>query len=276
MPFGQGTTFWILKSHDVDCFAGSEFASSYNTSSQIEYPVTLRSPLFHKPFAYCATYDPNPRGSGMTLGAAPCGTISCAPLPLPQDGGAKLLPSLSRNPDGTLAPKFFTTRPCNYLDPNCHVSQIFLYSAKTGAIRPMYHTGQMQGVNRTWISSGQPRCRNGPEPLVGSVQMVFRQGDTPPLPGWPDPDPALVLRDPAFDGRNGLRISGPNVTVDVGEPQASDIDPNGSRSSLCSTQTVDSTFCVVNLSTSVSSTVALDMQGTLVSSAYPVWLTPVH
>jgi hypothetical protein len=223
-PFGWGTKFWMLKSQDVDCYAGSEFASSYNASSQIgptggaEYPVTLRSPLGNNKqdgiFAYCATYDPNPRGSGMTLGAAPCGRISCAPLPPPgqpgllneETGGpedpASFSPSVSRNPDGTFAPTFFTTRPCNYLDSNCHVSQIFLFNAMTGTVRPMYHTQGMNGANGTRITSGQPslQSRNTePAPLWKDVEMVFRQGDLRALQGWPDPDPTLVVADPAFD-----------------------------------------------------------------------------
>ncbi|KAG8763845.1 hypothetical protein FRC12_008380 [Ceratobasidium sp. 428] len=210
-PFGWGTKFWMLKSHDVDCYAGSEFASNYsaNSTSGTDYPVTLRSPLGSDKqdgvFAHCATYDPNPSGSGMTLGAAPCGSISCAPLPKAEDSKPSF-PNAFRNPDGTFAPKFFTTRPCNYLDPNCHVSQIFLYNAATGAVRPMYHTGRMKGVNRTWISSGQPSVGTH-EPLMKRIEMFFRRGDMRTLPGWPDQDPTLVVVDPAFDAKNVSQVS---------------------------------------------------------------------
>ncbi|KAG8747311.1 hypothetical protein FRC10_001490 [Ceratobasidium sp. 414] len=274
-PFGWGTKFWMLKSHDVDCYAGSPFAESYNTSNQTggtEYPVTLRSPLEggeHDMIAYCATYDPNPRGSGMTLGAAPCGTISCAPLPQTQD---PVFPNTPRNPDGTFAPKFFTTRPCNYLDPNCHVSQIFLYNPATGAVRPMYHTRGMDGVNRTWISSGQLNSnlrRDGPEPLLKRVQMVFRQGDMRVLPGWPEPDPALVVADPAFDVRNVSRsftsnapVVGHGPVMPTGYATAGPMTVAGAGSPT-STGTSSSTFS--------SLAVALAPQSTSAVIAYPVW-----
>ncbi|KAG8768490.1 hypothetical protein FRC12_005523 [Ceratobasidium sp. 428] len=215
-PFGWGTKFWMLKSHDVDCYAGSEFASNYNVNSTggTEYPVTLRSPLgsdkHDEVFAHCATYDPNPSGSGMTLGAAPCGSISCAPLPKTEDSKPSS-PNAFRNPDGTFAPKFFTTRPCNYLDPNCHVSQIFLYNAATGTVRPMYHTGRMEGVDRTWVSSGQASV-NPHEPLMKRVEMIFRRGDMRTLPGWPDQDPTLVVADPAFDAKNASQASTSSIT----------------------------------------------------------------
>ncbi|KAG9082274.1 hypothetical protein FRC06_005145 [Ceratobasidium sp. 370] len=275
-PFGWGTKFWMLKSHDVDCYAGSQFASSYNASGQTggtEYPVTLRSPLpgdgHDETITYCATYDPNPRGSAMTLGAAPCGTISCAPLPQVEDSA---FPSISRNPDGTFAPKFFTTRPCNYLDPNCHVSQIFLYNAATGTVRPMYHTGGMDGVNRTWISSGQLSSkvrRDGPEPLLRRVEMVFRQGDVRVLPGWPEPDPALVVADLAFDVRNISRAFTSNAPM-VGHgpemPTSYATAIPGSVTSAGSPASTETSSLILS-----SLTAALAPQTTLAVVAYPVW-----
>ncbi|KAG9087110.1 hypothetical protein FS749_003162 [Ceratobasidium sp. UAMH 11750] len=263
----------MLKSHDVDCYAGSEFASSYNASSQTggtEYPVTLRSPLWgdehDELIAYCATYDPNPRGSGMRLGAAPCGTISCAPLPLAQGSS---FPDVSRNPDGTFAPKFFTTRPCNYLDPNCHVSQIFLYNAESGAVRPMYHTRGMDGANHTWISSEQFNSnirRDASEPLLKRVEMVFRQGDMRVLHGWPEPDPALVVVDPAFDVRNISRSNDPVVGHGPVMPISSATAAQGSVTGAGSPASTG-----IPSSTMSTLTVALAAQSTSAVVAYPVW-----
>lgn len=210
---GWGTEFWMLKSHDEDCFAGSPFATSYNVNSTgngtftslnngtgagTEYPVTLRSPLandkYYGTYAYCATYDPNPVGSGMTIGAAPCGRISCAPLPPPINATAQstespdpFVPTAPHNPDGTFAPTFFSTRPCNYMDPNCHVSQIFLYNSATGAVRPMYHTARMDSAS------------SSTELLWKNVAMVFRQGNRRPMQGLSELDPAAVVDDPAFE-----------------------------------------------------------------------------
>ncbi|KAF8602898.1 hypothetical protein BDV93DRAFT_580991 [Ceratobasidium sp. AG-I] len=222
---GWGTKFWMLKSHDKDCFAGSPLAASYisgvngtgtGTGNGTEYPVTLRSPLandkYYGTYAYCATYDPNPTGSGMTIGAAPCGRISCAPLPPPPappvnadalgpESSDPFVPAEAHNPDGTLAPTFFSTRPCNYMDPNCHVSQIFLYNSLTGALRPMYHTARMVSPSSNANATTSSTTSSGA--LWKNVDMVFRQGNRRPMQGWAEPDPAAVVVDPAF-GRKSV------------------------------------------------------------------------
>lgn len=231
---GRGSIFWILKSRDQGCSGGNvikkyaartsdKFEQTLGSNNETEYPVILRSPFandrYYGAYAYCITYDPNPRGSTMRLGAAPCERITCAPAPSESsvadfNHGQELssapatpdplVPILAHNPDGTLAPKFFTTRPCDYLDPSCHASQIFLYNSLTGIIRPMYRPGGMEGYNATRFQSGK-RTSSEPrkiqEPLWRNVAMRFR------VVRWPggslqdsgESDPTLLVTNPAFD-----------------------------------------------------------------------------